>query len=90
MSVTLDDFLFKPEQIGQRWLVLIKPDGTVATDGGHEEESAVAKALYLHNSISIIRPPIGTRAFMVTIEEVPSFKGRVNETAIRTLNTNTP
>ena len=88
-QVALPSWMFGENGVGYRFLVLIRPDGTTSVDGGQSFGADVAKALHLHQSIAVIAPPAGTRALMLTVEEVPEFRGRVNNEAIATLNRNT-
>lgn len=78
--LTLPRWMF--DQVGDRFLVAIEPNGTAHSDGGHSDPQDVAKARELFQRLVIIRPPEGTRYVMVTIEEVPPFTGRLNEEAV--------
>jgi hypothetical protein len=71
---------------GSYYMIGIEPCGRVRVDGAHSETFGVAKAKHLHESIGIIQPPAGTRFFMVKVDEVPPFKGKVNQDAIDALN----
>jgi hypothetical protein len=73
-------------QIGDKFMVGIEPDGRIRTDGGHSDEYGVAKAKRLHESISCIKPPVGTKWYMLTIDAIPDLNVTVNQDAINTLN----
>lgn len=83
-QITLPEWIF--DQVGQRFLVYITPDGVAGCDGGHDSPQSVAKAKHLIQSISCIAKPPETKWVMVKIEAVPEFKGKVNQSAINTLN----
>jgi hypothetical protein len=69
------------------FLLGLPPDSDVVDiDGGHSSPKGVAEAKHLRESIACIRPKPGTRFFMLKVEEVPEFKGKVNNSAIATLN----
>lgn len=74
------------EAKGQRFLVGISSGDHVIIDGGHSTPDAVAKAQVLHEKIAAIRAPGDVKWYMLTVEEVPEFVGKVNEEAIKTLN----
>ncbi len=83
-KLAIDSFVF--DHPGDYYLVQIRPDGEVRTDGGHSTPAGVAKARELIETIACIKPPEGTIYRMIKVEEVPKFKGRTNKSAISLLN----
>lgn len=70
------------------WLAEKHPDGRYSlVDGCHSREQDVAKALHLWKSLNCIETE-GRQFEMIRVQDVPAFKGKVNEEAISTLNKN--
>ena len=85
-KVSVPAWIFAETDRCNRFLLYITPEGKADVDGGHDDPADVAEAKHLFERIALLRKPEGTRWVMVTIEEVPEFTGRVNESALATLN----
>lgn len=85
LTVKIPRWVF--DNLGDYFLVGIHPDReSVIIDGGLASKAAVAKALEFYNRIDCIRPPDGTKFVMIRIEEVPGFRGKIDEGKIKKLN----
>jgi hypothetical protein len=65
-----------------RFLLSIDENGETSLDGGHSDPNGVAKALKLMKDIKIIAPSKSTKHYMITIEEVPEYNPKLDETGI--------
>lgn len=70
------------------YLWIVKPNGDESLDGPHDSPREVEKAAVLFKEISAIRPPEGSKWWMLWIGEVPAAKRapKINKRAVETLN----
>jgi hypothetical protein len=66
-----------------KFLLSIFDDDTTDLDGCHETAQGVAEAKELISRLGLGRKE--RRTVMITVEEVPEFKGKLNEEALATL-----
>lgn len=82
--VLVPKFLFEGAHPAcNKFLLSVFDDGTSDLDGCHSDAQGVAEAKHLIERLGLGDRP--RKCWMLTVEEVPVFRGKVNEEAIAVL-----